>query len=241
MATKIVAVPLGTCAPGEEVLRGEVAGLCVLCRSVDSGGDAAIPPREGCARVLLVLSGRGTAATGGRSFVMDGGASVLVPAPGETVTLHAESSLGALELQWRVTEAELGALTSGGATFFQRLADSPPYKEAIKSPKTTSRTLVPAGVVPRFAAGSVHTTGPDAVGAHSHPMLEQLFVGLEGSQQTVTADDLTAELLPGDVLHIPLGSMHGVTVGEGRTLSYLWLDFFPDAAGMSWLENHKDV
>jgi quercetin dioxygenase-like cupin family protein len=198
-----------------------------------------LPPCEGYARIVLVLSGHGSLASGELDFPLDGGVCVLVPTSYETVELHAASATSALELQWRVTEAEAAALPS--AAYFKRYADSPPYTEAFKSPKTTSRTLVPKGIVPRFAAGSVHTTGPDAVGAHSHPMLEQLFVGLEGSRQTVAADGLTHELLPHEVLHIPLGSMHGVTVEAGSTLSYLWLDFFPDAAGMSWLENHKDV
>ena len=37
------------------------------------------------------------------------------------------------------------------------------------------------------------------------------------------------------LLHIPLGSNHGVEVHEGKTLRYIWIDLFKHQKGMEWI------
>jgi len=86
--------------------------------------------------------------------------------------------------------------------------------------------------------GTVQTKGPDEVGAHEHPMLEQLFFGLSGNNCTVYADDAQTAFPEYSVLHIPLGSRHSVSVEEGETLNYIWMDFFLDSKGEEWLDTH---
>ena len=86
--------------------------------------------------------------------------------------------------------------------------------------------------------GTVQTIGPDEVGAHRHPMLEQLFVGLSSNKCTVYADDEQVEFSQYAVLHIPLGSMHSVAVDKGEFLYYVWIDFFLDSKGEEWLKTH---
>jgi hypothetical protein len=126
-----------------------------------------------------------------------------------------------------------------GDPFFVSYSDCPTYREAIKSPRTVSRTLIDEQRVPRFCMGSVETTGPDAVAAHRHPMLEQFFFGLPGNDIVVTADDASVPFREFELLHIPLGSNHGATVAEGKILHYLWIDCFMDRDGMRWIaEQH---
>jgi hypothetical protein len=86
--------------------------------------------------------------------------------------------------------------------------------------------------------GTVETVGPDSVGAHEHPMLEQLFLGLVGNKCTVYADDTQVEFLEHSLLHIPLGSRHSVSVEEGESLHYVWMDFFLTKQGEDWLDTH---
>jgi len=123
----------------------------------------------------------------------------------------------------------------------KKFSDCQPYKEAIKSPKTTSRTLLPENYVPRMAMGTVETTGPDRVGRHRHAMLEQLFLGLKDNDITVSADASRANLKEFWILHIPLGSNHGASVEAGKRLYYVWMDFFPTKEGQEWLKMHKPV
>lgn len=125
--------------------------------------------------------------------------------------------------------------------FFTKFDDCEPYTEKIKSPNTTSRTVLPQDIMPRLALGTVEAPGPDAVGAHEHPMLDQLFLGLAGNEITVHADDISTTLGEFELLHIPLGSSHGVTVGENKLMYYLWMDFFMTKEGQEWLKTHKPV
>lgn len=112
------------------------------------------------------------------------------------------------------------------------------YTEPIKSPNTISRTILPNKYIPRIAMGTVQTIGPDNVGEHKHPMLEQLFLGLSKNNCTVYADRAEQQLPEYSLLHIPLGSTHSVSVKEGETLYYVWMDFFLNKEGEEWLKTH---
>ena len=39
------------------------------------------------------------------------------------------------------------------------------------------------------------------------------------------------------LLHIPFGSDHGVEVEEGKSIHYIWMDFFKDPKGVAYIEN----
>jgi hypothetical protein len=125
--------------------------------------------------------------------------------------------------------------------FFTEFADCEPYSEKIKSPNTISRTVLPQDIMPRLALGTVEAPGPDAVGAHEHAMLDQLFLGLAGNDITAHADDKSTAFGEFELLHIPKGSSHWVTVGENKMMYYLWMDFFTTKEGQEWLKTHKPV
>ncbi|GGD27486.1 hypothetical protein GCM10011368_31870 [Hyunsoonleella pacifica] len=123
--------------------------------------------------------------------------------------------------------------------YFKRFVDCQPYTEKIKSPNTTSRTVLPADIVPRVSLGTVEAMGPDKVGAHKHPMLDQLFLGLSDNDIVVHADNTSVKLNQYELLHIPIGSSHGVRVDQGKKMNYMWMDFFLTKEGQQWLKTHK--
>lgn len=123
--------------------------------------------------------------------------------------------------------------------YFKKFTDCESYTEPIKSPQTTSRTILPNKIIPRVAMGTVETIGPDKVGAHEHPMLEQLFLGLADNQTIVYADDAQIDFPEHSLLHIPLGSSHSVEVKKNNKMYYVWMDFFRDKAGEEWLKTHE--
>ena len=123
--------------------------------------------------------------------------------------------------------------------YYAKFTDCKSYTEPIKSPNTVSRTILPNKIIPRIAMGTVQTKGPDKVGAHEHPMLEQLFLGLTDNDCTVYADDAQVDFPEYSVLHIPLGSSHSVTVEKDKVLYYVWMDFFKDKKGEEWLNTHN--
>lgn len=123
--------------------------------------------------------------------------------------------------------------------YYAKFIDCESYTEPIKSPNTVSRTILPNKYIPRIAMGTVQTKGPDRVGFHEHPMLEQLFLGLKDNQTITYADDAQIDFPEFSVLHIPLGSSHSVSVDENKIMYYVWMDFFRDAKGEEWLKTHN--
>ncbi|MEI8289473.1 MAG: hypothetical protein WCH99_08355 [Verrucomicrobiota bacterium] len=197
-------------------------------------------------RVWLTLDGRGTFSSGGQTFSAYDESIARAPlGQAWLVEVPAGSTLRSIRFRKLLSEADRLEYPkfpeNQKRLYFRRFSDCTPYREAIKSPKTTSRTLLPQDIVPRMAVGTVETTGADEVKRHQHPMLEQYFIGLQGNRCTVSAD-AEATLLPAlAILHIPLGSMHGAKVRAGDKLYYVWVDFFTTQAGQEWLKMHKPV
>lgn len=125
--------------------------------------------------------------------------------------------------------------------YFKALEDCPTYKEDIKSDKTVNRMILPEGLVPRFAMGSVETEGPDEVGEHEHPMLDQVFLGLNGCKCFCYANGDEEVLTENLILHIPLGSKHHVKVKEDDKLAYIWMDFFLTIEGEKYMSEQHEV
>ena len=228
----------------KQVLHNEIHGLDIHATTLsDLLTVQPLPQHADVVRLLFFYRGSGSVEHAGKQYNIDDMALFIThPAHPLTVT-SITSTLHALELHWHLTPVEVATFNPAASLpYIQPYATARTYKEAIKSEKTTSRTLLPPGLIPRLAIGSVQTEGPDAVTAHQHPMLEQLFMGVRGCDCIVECDGIAAPLLEGEVLHIPLGSMHGVRVEAGKLLEYLWFDaFLNQEDGDRWIATmHKD-
>ncbi|WP_438481939.1 hypothetical protein [Oleiharenicola lentus] len=228
------------------VLVDEVPG--VVTEHVEIKGPARFsePARADENVVWFLLDGRGVVRIQGKDFPF--AEETIARAPlGEKceIEVAAGETVRALRIRKPLNDEDRAEVPK--FTQFQKEAyvktfrECVPYGEAIKSAKTVSRTLLPQDIVPRMAAGTVETVGPDRVLRHKHPMLEQYFVGLRGNDSAVTADEARVDFPEFSVLHIPLGSMHGAEVAIGKKLYYIWLDFFTNKEGQEWLKTHKPI
>ena len=191
--------------------------------------------------VFLFIRGTGESQNGGDIFSFGEIAALCAPGTGPITIKATSEPIEFLEILIDLPEHEAAPLRAQVPSFVL-YSQCEPYSEAIKSPKTINRTIVPANTIPRFCMGSVETAGPDTVGAHSHPMLEQLFFGLPGNACLVTADGSEAVFGEGMLLHIPLGSWHGVRVEAGNRLHYVWMDFFKSEEDVTYIrEQHKPI
>jgi mannose-6-phosphate isomerase-like protein (cupin superfamily) len=232
---------------GEDIVRkplmvGEIAGLEVTYVQLPKESTANFNNVRGYVNILLIIDGDAGLSQSGKKFKA-GETAVFVPSTGETFSVSSSQTAATamLRLKIQLSDEDLNALEENADLFpwFRSYSDCPTYKESIKSEKTLSRMILPEDIVPRFCMGSVQTNGPDAVGAHSHPMLEQLFFGLPGNHCTVHTDDSETEFKENFILHIPLGSMHGASVDEGNGLNYIWMDLFRSMEDMSYIkDNH---
>ena len=220
-----------------EILPGEIDGFRTLCHVVVPGDTVALTPAATTGRALLFTAGCGRAEVGSNSWEI-GEIALLVPSHLQPVSVTAtDAPLRFLELLLDLSPTDREELVDNAdkLPFFISYAQCPTYRERIKSEKTVSRTLLPEHTYPRLCIGSVETTGDDRVAAHEHPMLEQLFYGLQGNDCLMQADEVQLGFGEDVLVHIPLGSRHGVEVSAPNRLHYIWIDVFRDRSGMDWI------
>ncbi|MFP6590713.1 MAG: hypothetical protein VCE12_09350 [Candidatus Latescibacterota bacterium] len=177
-----------TSSTSRKVLRGEIDGLRTISHSVAPGQTLQLETSTKEGRVCLFTAGSGTADDGTTAHQI-GEVALWAPCHATPLTVEAtDSPLLFLELVVDLSPADMDELERNVAGFplFISYSDCKTYSERIKSDKTISRTLLPEYTFPRLCVGSVETTGDDRVAAHEHPMLEQLFLGLQATTALCT-------------------------------------------------------
>jgi len=221
------------------VLQGEIKGINTCYIELLKDRSFKYKPEQNSVSVFLITHGKGIIRQGDSQFEVNG-VNLFVPSALEEASVLANNgNLGMLEIIIRLTENELQFFKEqkNKLPYFVDYTKCPQYTEAIKSEKTINRMILPENIVPRFCIGSVETSGPDEVGAHSHPMLEQLFFGLTKNNCLVIADGTVTPFGENILLHIPLGSTHKAIVEEGKILNYVWMDLFRSQEDMGYIRD----
>lgn len=241
-------VPAGVQTFIEELLVGEIAETKIEHIAYVGPTKQTIKLADGYVSMLLILTGNGTISadsitqhlTPESIAIPVGGIGLIsmeVPVGEELHFLKFTKKLSTQDIE----DLKHFPIKNKYDLYFTRFEDCEPYTEKIKSPNTISRTVLPAEIVPRVSLGTVEAMGPDEVGAHKHPMLDQLFLGLSDNDIMVHADSAFTEFKQYALLHIPIGSNHWVKVGENKKMNYMWMDFFLTKEGEEWLKTHKPI
>ncbi|MCI8660292.1 MAG: hypothetical protein HFG54_08630 [Lachnospiraceae bacterium] len=214
----------------------EIEGSSVYCHWLKKSCSMFFDPLPGSIPIFLLLDGTVIFENSSSCFeVREKG--VFIGSPGTRVDILCQEDAQILELQRSVTEEEWDFLKSSGRLpFFQNYEKAPRYREEGKSEKTINRMLVPQRMIPRFAMGSVETYGRDTVAKHSHPMLEQYFFSFRENDCFILIDDEQYPYPGNTLLHIPLGSDHGIVSEEGQTIHYVWMDFLFGDQGLKYMD-----
>lgn len=208
---------------------------------VPAGDSAEIGSPDLRQQICFVIEGAGRVASANfaRELIAR---DLLAPQPGVRATFTATASTTLLLVAMELRPGESEAVKPGIYPFFSRYADCEKYRDYFKTPKTVSRTLVPPFSLPRFAMGSVETTGPDRIEPHAHPMLDQHFFSFADNRCTLLVNGTRHAFGGNCLLHIPLASEHGIEAAPGDVVNYLWMDFFGRSEDMEYLvEVHKPV
>ena len=239
------AARLGQPSYSRTILENEIADVHVEHVVVTAANTRLESARAGEKTINLFLKGSGEVVAEEENYeVVE--ESIFLPNNLEAVTINSatDHELHFLKISRTLSAQDLIELEklptdNTQSSYFAKFSECQPYTEEIKSPNTVSRTILSNEYIPRVAMGTVQTRGPDEVAAHQHPMLEQLFLGLSGNNCVVHADDSIVSFPEYSVVHIPLGSMHSVSVEQDETLYYVWMDFFVDKKGEEWLQTHN--
>ncbi|UXP31133.1 hypothetical protein N6H18_12315 [Reichenbachiella agarivorans] len=229
------------------ILQGEINGINIEHITINGKQVIKEQTQVGHKTIYLFFKGNGTVVAAKENYEIVP-ETILLPnsLPVITVKTNKKDTLHYLKISSKLTEQDLLDLKEFPTentqnVYYAKFTDCEPYTEAIKSPNTVSRTILPNKYIPRIAMGTVQTKGPDKVDPHEHPMLEQLFLGLTDNDVIVYADDAQVDFPQYSLLHIPLGSSHSVTVDENKIMYYVWMDFFMDKKGEEWLNTHKAI
>lgn len=230
----------------KEVLEGIIPGIRSKMISIAPGVTYKQPSSTDEDFVFMVLGGNGQIKSNGKRYRVSTETIAHFPVGmSPEFNTSGPDGLDILLLSLTLTPPDREDLAAhkdlNSVVYIKSFKECEPYSESIKSAKTVSRTLLPKDIVPRMAIGTVETTGPDKVAPHSHPMLEQYFLGLSGNNITVLSDSSLTMLKSGEIFHIPTGSNHGADVAAGSKLYYIWMDFFQDRKGLEWLNVHKPI
>lgn len=230
---------LGPLEVSRPLLVGEIEGVRTHYHRLAEGVRLDLAASRSELTILFLLSGSATLASADYTARFDQKvAFVQEPGIAASVTTHGPTEL--LELDWALHDDE--SLGDTRYPLVQVYKDCPQYRDYFKSDKTISRTIVGPHVLPRFCMGSVESYGPDRIEPHAHPMLDQLFFSLPENDIDLLIDDERHKLGGNTLLHIPLGSNHGVDVAEGKAMHYIWIDFFQNRSDMDYIASvHKDV
>ena len=143
-----------------------------------------------------------------------------------------------LEILWTLTDTDRKQLDEKRAQlpYVQQYDECEQYRETFKSQKTISRSIIDHHLLPGFCMGSNEAYGPDRVKPHAHPLLDQFFFSFPDNDVNLLIDDKIQPLEGNTLIHIPLGSDHGVEIPEGKKMHYLWIDFMTDRKGLDYLD-----
>lgn len=220
-----------------ELCVGEVPGARPFHHVITCGSEMVFESNTGYYHILILIEGKAQFITQGNSYEFDS-RTTFVPAFNESLVVKAETNVHILEIQWKVENGDEEDLKAYGTQFpvVMPYKDCIQYTEPEKSEKTISRMMIPHEVIPRFAIGSVESYGYDLVRPHAHPTLDQLFFSFPENDMEVIINGKKINMKGNMIIHIPLGSEHGVEVTGDRHMHYVWIDFMPDKeAGLKQL------
>lgn len=229
----------------KNILTDEIDGVTTEHITINSDITQKVDINDTHKTIYLFVTGNATLTSGGKTYEIVP-ETIMLPNNVDDIEFKAneDETLHYLKISVLQTELDLVDIKTFpkenvDTIYFKQFTDCESYTEPIKSPQTTSRTILPNKYIPRVAMGTVRTIGPDKVGAHVHGMLEQLFLGLTDNNSVVYADEAQVDFPEYSLLHIPRGSSHSVSVEADNEMYYVWMDFFVDKDGEAWLETHN--
>jgi len=224
-----------------QILAGEIKGVATHFVTVPTGVSFKAPSAISQQTIYFIVEGSGSFATNAESKAVSR-RTLFVPEPGVTAEFAAAQDSCLLQICMDIHPEESGALHHAPFPIVTLYENCEHYRDYFKSEKTVSRTLIHPFTLARFSMGSVETTGPDRIEPHSHRMLDQLFFSFAENNCDLVIDGESFQFGGNCLLHIPLGSAHGIDAKPGDKVHYLWIDFFEKSEDMQYLvDTHKPV
>lgn len=219
----------------KEILKGEIENISVFYHKIDKDELFEVESKENTAKVFILADGE--IDINGKAM-KNKGIFAFLPEHKISIKGLLMSSLLEIDIITDTKKADKSILP-----YFLNYEDALTYTEACKSEKTISRHLLKQRIIPDLAIGSVEAYGPDEVGAHTHPYVEQLFFSFSENDMELVIDGEAFHMGGNTLVHIPLASEHGVLIKENQCAHYVWIDYITDEEnGLRFLDTaHVDL
>ncbi len=224
------------------MLPGEIPGALVLCHHLPQGHILSFEGQREFIRIFFLCEGSLSFSAESKTFRYAEKA-IFVAKPESGIQISAAEDSVLLEIRWELNEQDLADLDASPTQFpiSEAYRDALQYRDFFKSETTISRALLKQSVIPRFAMGSVEAKGDDLVGMHAHPLLDQFFFSFPENDMNLLIDCRICPMKGDTLLHIPLGSNHGVIALGAQRMHYLWIDCTPQELKQQAVEYLDEV
>ena len=219
------------------LLSGEIKGTFTYYHIIKNGKSAEFLPDDSLQRVFFLIDGSVAIHENGKSYQLSERGSY-IPDPIHRIIFAADKESYIFEISWILTAQDKKKLAEQRPDYplIQLYRNCPHYTESFKSEKTVSRTVVPHNIIPRFSMGSNESGENDRVEMNNHPAIDQYFFSFPDNNVILRIEEERIPFKGNSILHVPLGAYHGVEIGAGQKMHYMWIDFIVDEkAGLEYL------
>lgn len=220
------------------MLEGDIEGTHPFFHKLHGGSTKRIPSCSRQARVLFLLDGCAVFTQAGQDLLMEEKGSY-IPDPQADLVISAHEETSILEIALDLTTADQATLRQHKPDYpvIQLYDQCPRYTESFKSEHTISRTIVRHGILPRFSMGSNEAEAHERIGSNCHPDIDQYFFSFPENNVDLLIEEDRLPFKGNTLLHIPLGCYHGVEIGAGQKMHYIWIDrIVNEEAGLTYLD-----
>lgn len=102
-----------------------------------------------------------------------------------------------------------------------------PYTERFtqeSGAKVKQHSVIAGRHLGRYTMGWVIGQGPDFVGQHTHPTLDQWYFMINGADFMYDAGEEHIAVKEGDISYTPSGTSHGSTCDQNGFINYIWFE-----------------
>lgn len=211
----------GTC-PGIEITKCRLeAGKCIELKTF--GYDERM-------QLVFFLTKSGYVRSDNKIYELDDQAVFTPDFDKEKVTIVAgEEDLYFITITGPMTEVDHRQMANCQYVLprFVRLRESIEYTERFtqeSGSKVVSHSIIAGRHLGRYTMGWNIGAGPDFVGQHTHPTLEQWYFMIDGSDFDYVAGGNVIPVTNGDVSFTPHGTSHGSQCSEDGYINYVWFE-----------------
>lgn len=215
-----------------EILAGTCPGIriCKCCLKAGQARDMEVYAEDEKMQLLFFTSRSGVVKSGTRIYAIDDQAVFVPDFDREKVTIIAgEEDLYFIRITGPMTEIDHRQMANCQYVLprFVRLRESIEYTERFtqeSGSKVVSHSIVAGRHLGRYTMGWNIGAGPDFIGQHTHPTLEQWYFMIDGSDFTYVAGGNKIPVCEGDVSFTPHGTSHGSECTENGYINYVWFE-----------------